>query len=55
MKSKFNLKSLANMKWIGVATAVVAAVAAFSTEMHNQQKEKVVEDLVERVSKLENK
>lgn len=55
MKSKFNLKGLANVKWIGVATAVVTAVAAFTSEMQSQKKEKAFDDLVERVSKLENK
>lgn len=59
---KFDIKKLANGKVFGLLIAGFAAVAAFSTEIGNQQKEKTIKnltdtttDLLDRVSKLENK
>lgn len=50
MKKKINPKSL-----IGILCAVGAGVAAFITEIDNQKKNKKIEDMENRISKLEEK
>lgn len=40
---------------VGIAICLGSAIAAFMTEKDNQQKEKTLKDLVERVSNLEKK
>ena len=52
---KFDITKLASAKWIGYAVAGFAAIGAFASSMQDQQKEKTIKDLAERVSKLENK
>ena len=52
---KFDLKKLTNGKVIGLIIAGFAALAAFNTEIQSQKKEKLIDDLVDRVSKLEGK
>lgn len=42
-------------KVLAVVTCVAAGVSAFVTESNNQQKEKTIAELVDRVSKLEGK
>lgn len=48
--SKFKSKSL-----IGVLFAIGAGVMAFCTELDNQKKEKMIEDMEKRITKLERK
>lgn len=54
MKPKFDVKKLGGMKWVGFAVAGVAAVVAFVGSLQDQQQEKTIQELGERVSKLEN-
>lgn len=54
MKPKFDIKNVANMKWVGFAAAGVAAVVAFIGSLQDQQQEKTIQELGERVAKLEN-
>jgi hypothetical protein len=54
MKPKFDISNLANMKWVGFAAAGVAAVVAFIGSLQDQQQEKTIQELGERVAKLEN-
>lgn len=53
--AKFDISKLAGAKWIGYAAAGVAAIVAFAGSIQDQQKEKTIKDLAERVSQLENK
>lgn len=53
--AKFDLSKLADAKWIGVAMAGFAAIGAFMSSMQDQQKDKMLKDLAERVAKLEGK
>ena len=55
MKKKIKLKKLANAKWLGYGAAAIAAIVAFCSTLQERQKEKEFDDLVDRVTKLENK
>lgn len=50
---KFDITKLAEAKWIMYAGAAFAAIGAFATSIQDQKKEKVIKELVERVSNLE--
>ena len=52
---KFDISKIANAKWIGVAGAIITGVVAVASNLQDQKKEKTISDLVDRVSKLENK
>ena len=47
---KFNPKSL-----VGLLLAIGAGVAAFVGEMDNQKKDKLIKDMENRITNLENK
>ena len=55
MKKKIEFKKLANAKWLGYGAAAIAAIVAFCSTLQERQKEKEFDDLVDRVTKLENK
>ena len=52
---KLNIAKIADAKWIGFVAAGIAAIAAFSSSMQEQQTEKTIKELNDRVSKLETK
>lgn len=54
MAKKFDISKLADAKWIGYAVAAVAAISAFASSVQDQKKEKLIKDLADRVTKLEN-
>jgi hypothetical protein len=54
-KGKFDISAITNAKWIGYAAAAIAAISAFASSMAERKQEKTIEELVDRVSKLENK
>ena len=47
---KVNLKTVA-----GILMACVASVMAFVSEMDSQKKDRLIEEMGERITKLENK
>lgn len=49
------MKNLNIKKLVGLGMAGLSAVLAFASEMESQKKNKLIEELVERVNKLENK
>lgn len=55
MNKKIDIAKITGSKWFGIGLAVAAAIGAFVTERQNQEKEKTIENLIDRVSKLENK
>lgn len=52
---KFDLKKIPVAKVVGVASIIAAGLGAVFTEIDNQNKEKLIKDLTDRVANLENK
>lgn len=53
--SKFNLNTINWKKVIGVGSAAVAAIFAFTEAIADQKQEEKIEDLEQRIDQLENK
>lgn len=53
--SKLNLKAINWKKVIGVGSAAVAAIFAFTEAIADQKQEEKIEDLEQRMEHLENK
>lgn len=51
----FDIKKIFGSKTLMYIMAVGSAVAAFMSSIDDQKKERLIEDLTERVSKLESK
>jgi hypothetical protein len=54
LMNKIDISKVANAKWVMPAVAVCTAIGAFMTSMQDQKKEKLIKELVERVTNLEN-
>ena len=52
---KFDLKKIPVAKVVGVLSIIAAGAGAVFTEIDNQSKEKLIKDLTDRVTNLENK
>jgi hypothetical protein len=53
--SKLNLKAINWKKVVGVGSAAVAAIFAFTEAIADQKQEEKIEDLEQRIDQLENK
>lgn len=53
--AKFDITKITDAKWIMYAGAAFAAIGAFVTSMQDQKKEKLIKELADRVTNLENK
>ena len=53
--SKFKISKGALTGAMAIVTAIVAGVSAFTSEIDKHKMEKTVSELVDKVSKLENK
>lgn len=52
---KFDLKKIPVTKVLGVVSIIGAGLGAVFTEINNQNQEKLISELAEKVAKLENK
>ena len=51
----FDITKLTGAKWIGYVAAGIAAIAAFSSSMQDQKREKTIEELGKRLTELEKR
>ena len=55
MKMKLDIKKILNPKVVGYAAAGLSALIAFASALDDQEKDKTIKELVDKVAELEKK
>lgn len=53
--AKFDISKLPIKKIVAIGAVIFAGISAVTDEINNQNKDKTIKNLLDRVSKLENK